>query len=58
MKINAILRGTALAAAMTSAGLVHAKNEVDPGLPAYTKASGVAAKKKQAVAAKSAAKKK
>lgn len=41
MKINAILRGAALLAAMSSATLVHAKNEVDPSLPTYTKASGV-----------------
>ena len=42
MKINAILRAAALVTAMSSAALVHAKNEVDPSLPAYTKASGVA----------------
>ncbi|HEY3698149.1 MAG TPA: phosphate ABC transporter substrate-binding protein PstS family protein [Spongiibacteraceae bacterium] len=41
MKINAILRGAALVAAMSSAALVHAKNEVDADLPTYTKASGV-----------------
>ena len=41
MKINAILRGAALVAAMGSATLAHAKNEVDAGLPTYTKASGV-----------------
>lgn len=41
MKINAILRGAALVAAMSSAALVHAKNEVDADIPTYTKASGV-----------------
>ncbi len=41
MKINAILRGAALVAAMSSATLVHAKNEVDPSIADYTKASGV-----------------
>jgi phosphate transport system substrate-binding protein len=42
MKMNAILRGTALAAAIGSATLAHARVEVDPSLPAYAKASGVA----------------
>lgn len=42
MKINTILRGTALVAAMSAAALVHAKDEVDPSIPAYTKATGVA----------------
>ncbi len=40
MKIKAIMRGAALVAAVSSAALAHAKN-VDPALPAYTKASGV-----------------
>lgn len=42
MKLNAILRGTVVAVAMTSAAMVHAVTEVDPALPTYTKASGVA----------------
>ena len=43
MKLNTILRGAALGAAMMAAAAsVHAKTEVDPGLPAYQKASGVA----------------
>jgi phosphate transport system substrate-binding protein len=42
MKINTILRGATLVAAMSAAALVHAKNEVDPAIPAYTKATGVA----------------
>ena len=42
MKINTILRGATLVAAMSAAALVHAKDEVDPGIPAYTKATGVA----------------
>lgn len=40
MKINAILRGAALVAAVSAATLVHAK-DVDSALPNYTKASGV-----------------
>jgi len=42
MKMNAILRGAAVVAAITAAPLVHAKVDVDPRIPAYTKASGVA----------------
>jgi phosphate transport system substrate-binding protein len=42
MKMNAILRGAAVVAAVTAAPLVHAKVDVDPRIPAYTKASGVA----------------
>jgi phosphate transport system substrate-binding protein len=42
MKINTILRGATLVAAMSAAALVHAKDEVDPSIPAYTKATGVA----------------
>jgi len=42
MKMNAILRGAAVVAAVTAAPLVHAKVNVDPSIPAYTKASGVA----------------
>jgi len=43
MKLKAILRGSALAAAMlTAAAATQAKTEVDPALPAYSKASGVA----------------
>lgn len=43
MKFNAILRSAALATvAMTSAAAIHAKTEVDPALPPYQKASGVA----------------
>jgi phosphate transport system substrate-binding protein len=41
MKINAILRGAALVAAMSAAAQVYAKNEVDPSLPDYAKASGI-----------------
>jgi phosphate transport system substrate-binding protein len=42
MKINTILRGATLLAAVSAAALAHAKNEVDPGIPAYTKVTGVA----------------
>lgn len=42
MKINTILRSATLVAAMSAAALVHAKDEVDPSIPAYTKATGVA----------------
>jgi len=43
MKLKAILRGCALTTAMLSAtAAVQAKTEVDPALPAYSKASGVA----------------
>lgn len=41
MKIKAILSGAIAAIAMSSAALVHAGAEIDPSLPAYTKASGV-----------------
>lgn len=42
MKLKSILRGSALAAAVLTAAAVQAKTEVDPDLPAYSKASGVA----------------
>lgn len=42
MKLKAILRGSALAAAMLTAASTYAKTEVDPALPEYSKASGVA----------------
>lgn len=42
MKMNAILRSAALVAAIGAAPSVHAKVDVDPSLPGYKKASGVA----------------
>lgn len=41
MKLNAILRGMAMVTTLASATLAHAVTEVDPGLPTYSKASGV-----------------
>ncbi|HET8711429.1 MAG TPA: phosphate ABC transporter substrate-binding protein PstS family protein [Spongiibacteraceae bacterium] len=41
MKIKAILSGAVMAVAMSSAALVHAGAEIDPGLQPYAKASGV-----------------
>ena len=42
MNKNAFLHTVALVATMSAAALVHAKNAVDPAIPAYTKAAGVA----------------
>lgn len=42
MKLDALLRGIALAVTLVSAPLAHAAIEVDPALPTYSKASGVA----------------
>ncbi|MDB6061146.1 MAG: phosphate-binding protein [Verrucomicrobiaceae bacterium] len=42
MNMNTLLRGATLVAAISAAALAHAKNEVDPTIPAYTKSTGVA----------------